>query len=68
MLMPRFPIQATLYRPTRVSDGAGGFTESMGTGVTIWCACDEELYSNEMTIRMPSMDIKNGNVISFEEI
>ena len=54
------------YRPTSVSDDEGGFTDSLGVGVSLWCAV--EIYQGEALLSFRNEeDVKPGDIIGYGE-
>jgi hypothetical protein len=55
------------YRPTRLSDGHGGFFETLGTDTTLWGTVVVHQASVEMIVDAAE-DVKIGDVIIVESL
>lgn len=53
------------YRPTRTSDGMGGFTESAGTAVTVYATMSYQETETRLLARRNS-DIQKGDLIDID--
>ena len=62
--MPRIPYKR--YRPTKVSDGEGGFSETLGASSTLYGDVRYHEAETRMVVRKNS-DVQIGDVVVIEE-
>ena len=60
-MIPLSPIK--LYRPTRVKDNAGGFTEVLGSATTIYGVVRVDESGTQMVFNLHT-DVRPGDVVA----